>query len=105
MEEKLLQYLRKEYSRYEDKISQLESWLFQEHIVLESCDLTTSDEVLNKIRQLIPIPISENTLFTIKQILKNTQSSYQQTQQTQQTQRRDYGTQSQMSPNDRHNRH
>ncbi|MBR0316301.1 MAG: hypothetical protein IJQ99_05500 [Synergistaceae bacterium] len=106
MEEKLLQYLREEYPHYEDEIRQLESWLFQESIVLESCDVSTSNRILNKIGQLIPI--SENTLFTIKQILKNTQSSYQQTQRTQQTQRRDYGTQSQMTqswPNDRHNRH
>ena len=79
MEEQLLQYLREEYPRYEDEINQLESWLSEERIILENCNLTTADEILEKIRQLIPI--SENTQFTVRQILRNTQNSYQRTQQ------------------------
>lgn len=91
MEEKLLQYLRKEYPLYENKISQLESWLLQESIVLESCDLTTSDEVLNKIRQLIPI--SENAWPTIRQILRNTPSNMQNSCDTRRTQGNNHSTQ------------
>ena len=91
MEEKLLQYLREEYPHYEDEIRQLESWLFQESIVLESCDVSTSNRILYKINQLIPI--SENAWPTIRQILRYTPSNMQNSCDTRRTQGNNHSTQ------------